>query len=467
MAGGEMTWIGGIEALHSFTPPGASEPAITLGQGAYRITGIQGLSSLGESEANSDARVGGVGEVARLSQRRGRTVAYEGRIIASSLLELRNAEFELREAFDDDSGEGRMEIAAHPDNAELAGEPPKYYEARALSCDISDQQTSKSFTRSFVIGLRMGTPRVYDVDETSDELAIAKTKTANSMALILPKRYLGPILTLSLPKYTVAVNLVITNVTTGKTMTVEVPVLAAALEVTFDFATKTVTDSNGVNRSAWVSATDDALWVVNPLIEGSNDVEVEAFEAAEGENLSTARKFPRTAASDASFGTVAWTVFEELGEGSIVGETTLSASNTQSQYLKMTNFGFEGIPAGATADGIEFSVEEIGIPLGAKDARIRAVKGGAIQATDRSIAGKWAGVSRVARYGGPMDTFGAAWAGSDLTSSGFGLAIAVERAELSPSVAIKAVSAAVFYSYLPAATAYGATARVRWRRAYA
>jgi hypothetical protein len=157
-----VTWIGGIEALHSFTPPGASEPAITLGQAPYRLTGISGLSSLGESEANSDPIVGGIGERARLSQRRSKTVAYEGRIVASSMLELRNAESALRAAFGDDSAEGRIDITAHPDNAELAGETPKYFGARALSCDIYDSQSTKSFTRSFVVGVRAGDPRVFE-----------------------------------------------------------------------------------------------------------------------------------------------------------------------------------------------------------------------------------------------------------------------------------------------------------------
>jgi hypothetical protein len=175
-----VTWIGGLEALFSWSPPGAPEPVITLGGSPYRLTGITGLSSLGDSEANADPRVGSVGETPRLSQRRGRTVVYEGRIIASGLLELREAETALREAFDDQSVEGHMQVAAHPDNVELADQSAKYFNARALNVDIIDQQATRTWTRNFVVGLRLSDPRLYDVEEERHELSIVNTKSVYS-----------------------------------------------------------------------------------------------------------------------------------------------------------------------------------------------------------------------------------------------------------------------------------------------
>lgn len=173
-----MTYIPGIEGLHRWTPPGAGEPAVTLGEGLYRITGITGLSSLGDSEDNRDLRVGGVGEVARLSERRGKTVVYEGKIKAGSLLELREAETALRAAFADQSAEGRMDLSAHPDNTELEGQTAKFLEARALNCDIIDQQTSKKWERPFVIGLRMSDPRVFDEQEEAHSVTLSKMNAA-------------------------------------------------------------------------------------------------------------------------------------------------------------------------------------------------------------------------------------------------------------------------------------------------
>lgn len=180
-----MTYIGGIEALHSWTPPGASEPAVVLGEitdvkglplfPRFKLTRITGLTSLGESEDNRDKRVRSIGEIARLSKRRGRSIVYEGEIIANGLLQLREAESMLREAFADQTSEGRMDLAAHPDNKELAGQSAKFFEARALNVDIIDAQASKRYSRPFVVGLRTSDPRVFD--EASETHTVEATTT--------------------------------------------------------------------------------------------------------------------------------------------------------------------------------------------------------------------------------------------------------------------------------------------------
>ena len=162
-----MTYIPGIEGLHAWTPPGASEPAVVLGEAPYLLKGIVGLESLGDSEDNSDLKVGAVGENDRRSERRGKTVVYEGRIVAdpdssTPLLDMREAAAALRAAFADLTTLGRMDMSAHPDNVELAGTTPKFLEARALNVDIPDQQATKQFERPFVIGLRMKDPRVFE-----------------------------------------------------------------------------------------------------------------------------------------------------------------------------------------------------------------------------------------------------------------------------------------------------------------
>lgn len=157
-----MTYIPGIEGLHSWTPPGAIEPAVTIGEGVYKLRGISGLGSLGDPEENAAAIVGGIGENLYPDDRRGKTVAYEGRIDADSLLELREAEATLRAAFANRRGLGRMDLVAHPDNVELAGQSPKFFEAQAMNCDIADQQATKRWSRNFVIGVRLGDPRIFE-----------------------------------------------------------------------------------------------------------------------------------------------------------------------------------------------------------------------------------------------------------------------------------------------------------------
>ncbi len=171
-----MTYIPGIEGLHSWTPPGAAKPAVTLGEGVYKLRGIVGLGSLGDIEENADAIVGGIGENQHPDERRGKTVVYEGRIDADSLLELREAETALRAAFADRSALGHMDLAAHPDNVELAGQTPKFFEAKAMNCDVADQQASKRWSRNFVIGFRLGDPRVFD-----GESAVHTVETAEAL----------------------------------------------------------------------------------------------------------------------------------------------------------------------------------------------------------------------------------------------------------------------------------------------
>lgn len=170
-----MTYVGGIEALHSFTRPGETEPAITLGKGLFRLLEITGLGSIGEVELNSDARVGAIGENIRPSDERGKSLAYVGRIMATSLLELREAEAELRGALAGWRREGRIDIAPHPDNVELAGQAPKFYEAKVVSCDVIDKQATKSWNRNFVIGLRMGDPRVFEEGDEAYAAEITET----------------------------------------------------------------------------------------------------------------------------------------------------------------------------------------------------------------------------------------------------------------------------------------------------
>lgn len=192
--------IAGIEGLHAWTPPGASEPAVILGQrteGAwpsgsgsgsgedgeaevwprFKLIDIGGLDSLGDHEDNKDKRVGGIGTIPRRSMPGEKSVTYQGIIEARTLRELRSGTAALRAAFADRNNEGRMDVRWHPENAEFAGDPPKFYEARALLCEIPDKQVGKRFNRAFVIGLRMGDPRYFDEETEVYEVEISETTT--------------------------------------------------------------------------------------------------------------------------------------------------------------------------------------------------------------------------------------------------------------------------------------------------
>ena len=179
--------IPGLEGRFAWTPAGEEEPAVTLGllrddEGRevwprYRIRNIGGLMGGGDPEDNRDAPPGRLGEIARLSQRRGKSVTFSGAIQARTLLELREAEADLRAAFAAMT-EGRMDATWHPSNTEFDAVPPKFFEARALTCEVVDVQEAQGWERAFVIGLRMGDPRYFDEETERHEVSIRETNTA-------------------------------------------------------------------------------------------------------------------------------------------------------------------------------------------------------------------------------------------------------------------------------------------------
>lgn len=179
--------IAKIEGIHAWTPPGAVEAAIEMGRtrtdlGApvwprFKLERITGLGSMGEPEDNRDRPVGRGNEIARLSKRRGKTVVYEGTLQARSLLELREAEVLFAAAFDDEDTEGRMDVSWHPLLTAFAAVPAKFYEARAMTADIIDTQSTTQWDRPFVVGLRMGDRRYFDEESEVREVKLSETDT--------------------------------------------------------------------------------------------------------------------------------------------------------------------------------------------------------------------------------------------------------------------------------------------------
>lgn len=105
-------------------------------------------------------------------------------------------------------------------------------------------------------------------------------------------------------------------------------------------------------------------------------------------------------------------------------------SSGDSNYLKVTNFGFS-IPSGATIDGIEVGVEKTGSGSGAAnvvDNIVKLVKGGSVVGDDKSDGTtQWNNgytyVDYTATYGGSSDLWGESWTDSDINSSDFGMVI--------------------------------------------
>jgi hypothetical protein len=444
-----MTYIGGIEALHGWRPPGASEPAVTLGEGPYRIIEITGLSSLGDSEDNRDLLVGAVGERARPSERRGKTVAYVGRIEAETLLELREAEAALRAAFADETAEGRMDLAAHPDNVELAGQTPKFYEARALNCDIPDVQATKRFWRPFVIGLRAGDPRVWDAETGSVDLSVSHTATARTATVEVDAAAKAPTLTIELPKSPQALDIVVRNVTTGKSLTLQLPPSTPG-NLTLDFGARTITDAPGADKSALLDPEDLSLWGANPFVAGLNEFEITIFEL-----VATGFKAATTIVNDSTDGSVAWVNPGNAKVADAAFATAALEKGTRSEWLKSAGHAF-GLEAGTVVTGFNVLTKAKGVEAG--EVHVALVVGGVPQ-FPRRFEGKLPAANIETSYQAAPRTPGMSGITSAVANAeGFGVAFSVEGLAAGASASVDLLKLNLTYRWLtPVALASKAT----------
>lgn len=301
----------GIEARHSWTPTGAVKPAVTLNEirddegsevwPRFRLRRVSGLHGIGDPEDRRDPKVGGIGEIPRLSQRRGRTPTYEGAIQARTLAELREGAQTLRDAFSG-MGEGRMDVSAHPDNPELESLPSVFYEARALTCEIPDAQATKRYQRLFVIALRQSDPRHFDEETEASERALEETNATETFADVgIPANARGPRLEFALPEFAGAIDLIVVNTDSGEQLTLHLPTWDGD-DLELDFFRRTITDQLGADRSALLDSDDAGLWGLDPLSEG-DDLTVKAQGAPE--SFVTGADSPQGIAVDGTF--VYWT----------------------------------------------------------------------------------------------------------------------------------------------------------------
>lgn len=144
-------------------------------------------------------------------------------------------------------------------------------------------------------------------------------------------------------------------------------------------------------------------------------------------SISQGPRAPGTAANDASFGSNAWgsvnSVLTENGAGATV---SLPGAGSNSNYLKVTNFGFT-IPLNAKITGITVEVRRCAqFTQTAKDTRVRIVKGGVIGSQDKSNGADWPGGGAFAyqSYGGVADLWNETWTPAQINASDFGFVIA-------------------------------------------
>jgi hypothetical protein len=136
-----------------------------------------------------------------------------------------------------------------------------------------------------------------------------------------------------------------------------------------------------------------------------------------------------TAVNDPSYGTTAWT----NTAGAITGNDTSyaqtnspgSTGTTNSQYLKLSNFGFT-IPANATITGVKatFAVQSDALAGGISGrSSAKLVKGGTATGTDKGNT-SWTASTTTDILGSSSDLWGTTLTPADINASNFGVAIA-------------------------------------------
>lgn len=200
--------VPGVEGRHAWN----SE--LTLNDRAvwprYKLKRITGLHSLPDAEDNREPATGRLGEVVRRALRRGKTLTYEGTVEGRTLAQLRQGEDALLGAFAE-LDEGQMIVSPHP----AYGGPSFFYRARALACDIPDEQqappkrSTLGFERPFALSLRLADPRFY---ETQQQGPIPTGPIVQGAGLSLP--WILPVI---IPGSAASGTVVVTNTGTAPT----------------------------------------------------------------------------------------------------------------------------------------------------------------------------------------------------------------------------------------------------------
>jgi len=135
---------------------------------------------------------------------------------------------------------------------------------------------------------------------------------------------------------------------------------------------------------------------------------------------------------DNSFGTGAWTNPGNLvGGNDDVYATYAFAGGENTHYLKGLNSTgalWSDLPDGCTITGIMVLIERH-CASAVTDVRVRLVKGGVIQSTDKASATPWnIATDTVGVYGADGDLWGGSWTKADFASTGFGVVMSATAA---------------------------------------
>lgn len=138
-----------------------------------------------------------------------------------------------------------------------------------------------------------------------------------------------------------------------------------------------------------------------------------------------------TGANNTGVGTNVWNSPSNITASDNTESLSTGAGTSEiSNYLFGTNPGFS-IPSTDQIDGIEVTIHRrANRPFstdGAYDEYVQLIKGGTVVGSNKAATGtQWPVAEAPVTYGGPTDKWGTTWTYSDINSSSFGAALAVD-----------------------------------------
>jgi hypothetical protein len=153
----------GLMAAHTWNTVINLNTDVSYGYPRYVARTITDFYSAPEADDNKEPRTARRGELPLPSSERGKTIQYEGEIIALTATELVRMANMMRSAFRERSFLGQMRITPHP----TFGGPTWFYMARTVDCKVDDEivaeslQAVKQYKLKYAVSLRQFDPRFY------------------------------------------------------------------------------------------------------------------------------------------------------------------------------------------------------------------------------------------------------------------------------------------------------------------
>lgn len=160
---------------------------------------------------------------------------------------------------------------------------------------------------------------------------------------------------------------------------------------------------------------------------------------------------PGTMADDNAFGSAAWSNVDNAKTQNDT-DATMSTGNTNSHYLKATNFGFS-VPVGATIDGIVVEIDRHEAGAGTcKDVEVKIVKADGSIGTENKgdTVNAWptSDTDTYKSYGAVDNLWSETWSAANINDSDFGVVLAVydSQARIGVQAAVDHMRITVYYT---------------------